>query len=151
HPRLARRRQPDVCRSGRGGAFVRRRLFGRSTVGRRRASEELERADQIAPGVSHAAGRDHPRPAAVAGLRRPRLRTSDTPQALKAALAEAARVQGFDAMGVARPDAVPQIAGRLREFLEAGAHGDMDWMASTAERRGNPRTLWPEVRSIVML
>jgi epoxyqueuosine reductase len=27
----------------------------------------------------------------------------------------------------------------------------MDWMAATAERRGDPRTLWPDVRSIVML
>jgi epoxyqueuosine reductase len=27
----------------------------------------------------------------------------------------------------------------------------MDWMATTAERRGDPRTLWPDVRSVVML
>ena len=27
----------------------------------------------------------------------------------------------------------------------------MDWMADTAARRGDPRALWPEVRSIVML
>jgi epoxyqueuosine reductase len=27
----------------------------------------------------------------------------------------------------------------------------MDWMARNAERRGDPRTLWPEVRSIVLL
>jgi epoxyqueuosine reductase len=35
--------------------------------------------------------------------------------------------------------------------LNAGAHGDMIWMAANAERRGDPRTLWSEVRSIVML
>jgi epoxyqueuosine reductase len=52
---------------------------------------------------------------------------------------------------VARPDAVPHIGERLREFLAAGAHGDMGWMAANAERRGDPRTMWPEVRSIVML
>jgi len=52
---------------------------------------------------------------------------------------------------VARPDAVPQIGERLREFLAAGAHGDMAWLAANAERRGDPRALWPEVRSIVML
>ena len=39
----------------------------------------------------------------------------------------------------------------MREFLTAGAHGDMDWMARNADRRGDPCTLWPEVRSIVML
>jgi epoxyqueuosine reductase len=39
----------------------------------------------------------------------------------------------------------------LREFLSAGAHGDMEWMAANADRRGDPRTMWPEVRSIIML
>jgi epoxyqueuosine reductase len=51
---------------------------------------------------------------------------------------------------VVKPDAIPLAAPRLREFLAAGAHGDMAWMAN-AERRGEPRVLWPDVRSIVML
>ena len=37
------------------------------------------------------------------------------------------------------------------QFLAAGAHGDMDWMADNAERRADPRALWPQARSIVML
>ena len=36
-------------------------------------------------------------------------------------------------------------------FLADGAHGDMDWMATTAERRGDPRALMAEVRSVIML
>jgi epoxyqueuosine reductase len=52
---------------------------------------------------------------------------------------------------VARPDAIPLAAERLRAFLDAGAHGDMTWMAANAARRGDPRVLWPDVRSIVML
>jgi epoxyqueuosine reductase len=52
---------------------------------------------------------------------------------------------------VARPDAIPQAGERLRQFLADGAHGDMAWMAEKADRRGDPRTLWPEVRAIVML
>jgi epoxyqueuosine reductase len=39
----------------------------------------------------------------------------------------------------------------LREFLSAGAHGDMDWMARNTDRRGDPRALWPEARTVVML
>ncbi|HUI14179.1 MAG TPA: tRNA epoxyqueuosine(34) reductase QueG [Xanthobacteraceae bacterium] len=74
-----------------------------------------------------------------------------TGAALKAALIEAARAQGFDAVGVTRPDAIPLAAERLREFLSLGAHGDMEWMAAKAERRADPRTLWPQARSIVML
>ena len=61
------------------------------------------------------------------------------------------RAQGFDVMGVARPDAIPLAAARLRQFLDNGAHGDMSWMAANAERRGDPRTLWSSVRSVVML
>jgi len=54
-------------------------------------------------------------------------------------------------VGVARPDAIPLARERLRQFLDSGAHGDMAWMAANAERRGDPRTLWPGVRSVIML
>jgi epoxyqueuosine reductase len=70
---------------------------------------------------------------------------------LKAGLHEAARAQGFDAFGVVQPDAILLAPPRLREFLASGAHGDMAWMAANAERRGDPRALWPDVRSIVVL
>jgi epoxyqueuosine reductase len=73
------------------------------------------------------------------------------PAALKAALIASARAQGFDVVGVTRPDAIPRAKERLERFLREGQHGDMDWMARTAERRGDPRALWREVRSIVML
>jgi epoxyqueuosine reductase len=52
---------------------------------------------------------------------------------------------------VARPDAVPHIAERLQAFLADGAHGDMDWLARNAKRRGDPRVMWPDVRSVVMV
>jgi hypothetical protein len=96
-------------------------------------------------------GRDASRPAAVAKLRQPRLLTPQSAAALKTALAEAARAQGFDAIGITRPDSIPRAAERLREFLAAGAHGDMDWMARNAERRGDPRAVWPDVGAIIML
>jgi epoxyqueuosine reductase len=54
-------------------------------------------------------------------------------------------------LGVTNPDAIPQARARLARFLADGWHGDMDWMQTTAERRGAPRALWPDVRSIVML
>jgi len=50
-----------------------------------------------------------------------------------------------------RPDAIPEAKDRLARFLAEGAHGDMDWLANGAERRGDPRRMWPDVRSIVML
>ena len=47
---------------------------------------------------------------------------------LKARLERQARAEGFATMGVCRPDAVPQAAGRLEEFVAAGFHGQMGWM-----------------------
>jgi epoxyqueuosine reductase len=63
----------------------------------------------------------------------------------------AARQYGFDTVGITRPDSIPLASERLQQFLADGAHGDMEWMATTAARRGNPRTLWPQVRSVIVL
>ena len=46
---------------------------------------------------------------------------------------------------------MPEAKARLERFLADGAHGDMVWMASTAERRASPVALWPDVRSVIML
>ena len=70
---------------------------------------------------------------------------------IKSALIAQARLRGFDAVGVTRPEAVPEAKARLEQFIADGAHGDMVWMATTAERRGSPLTLWPDVRSVIML
>jgi epoxyqueuosine reductase len=70
---------------------------------------------------------------------------------LKDALAREARALGFDGVGVADPDAIADAARHFREFLDAGAHGDMDWLAANPERRADPRGLWPAVRSVIML
>ena len=39
----------------------------------------------------------------------------------------------------------------LREYIERGYHGDMGWLADTSARRGDPQTLWPEARTVVVL
>lgn len=70
---------------------------------------------------------------------------------IKARLWAEAEAAGFAAMGVCRPDAVPELPARLAAFVEAGRHGQMGWMAERMGWRGSPSALWPEVRSIVML
>jgi epoxyqueuosine reductase len=72
-------------------------------------------------------------------------------EALKRAFVERAKALGFDTVRIARPDAIPLAPERLKDWLEAGHHGSMEWMADTAERRADPRTLWPEVRSVILL
>ena len=70
---------------------------------------------------------------------------------LKEALATQAQAEGFAKMGICRPDAVPELAGRLAEFLAAGRHGQMGWMAERTGWRGDPAALWRNARSVVML
>jgi epoxyqueuosine reductase len=90
--------------------------------------------------------------AGVAHLRGPRLLNSKlAPADLKAALTREAQALGFDCVGVTDPDAIGHAGKYFRDFLDAGAHGEMDWLASQPERRMDPRVLWPGVRSIIML
>jgi epoxyqueuosine reductase len=92
--------------------------------------------------------------ARIAHLRGPRLLNAHlklSPADLKAALANEARALGFDCVGVTDPDAIADAGRHYREFLDAGAHGDMDWLAVHPERRADPRVLWAGVRSVIML
>ncbi len=70
---------------------------------------------------------------------------------LKVGLRRFALEAGFAEMGVCRPDAIPQAAARLTEFVAAGRHGQMGWMGERMGWRGDPTALWPEARSVVML
>ncbi|MBU6462613.1 MAG: tRNA epoxyqueuosine(34) reductase QueG [Bradyrhizobium sp.] len=70
---------------------------------------------------------------------------------LKQALADQALALGFDCVGVTDPDAIVQVAQHFREFIDQGAHGDMDWLAAQPERRMDPHVLWSGVRSVIML
>ena len=70
---------------------------------------------------------------------------------LKIELRSAAATAGFSLLRVTSPDRIGAAGERLRACLAAGHHGSMTWMADNAERRADPRVLWPEVRSILML
>lgn len=73
--------------------------------------------------------------------------TSDLRESIRHRAAEL----GFDVCRFTGVEAPWRATGRLQAFLEAGHHGEMAWMADTAERRGHPRALWPEARSAVVL
>ncbi len=68
----------------------------------------------------------------------------------KHAIRAKARELGFDAIGFTAPD-IGDAGSHLHEFLDAGTHGDMGWLAAKRERRGDPRALWPEVETIIVL
>jgi epoxyqueuosine reductase len=52
---------------------------------------------------------------------------------------------------VTRPDAIPVAKERFEKFIADGGHGDMDWLADNTDRRTDPKVLWPQVRSLIML
>ena len=74
---------------------------------------------------------------------------------MTAAIREAIRAQaltmGFDAVGFAEARLAEAARTDLAEYIGRGYHGDMGWLAHTAERRGDPRALWSEARSVVVL
>ncbi len=61
------------------------------------------------------------------------------------------RREGFDAFGVCRPDSIGDAKRGLQAFLARNYHGEMSWMKRRSRWRGDPRCLWPDVRSIIMV
>ncbi len=58
---------------------------------------------------------------------------------------------GFSAIGFAPARLGPEARGRLKAFLGAGHHGDMGWLAERVEQRSDPRALWREARTAIVL
>jgi epoxyqueuosine reductase len=66
-------------------------------------------------------------------------------------LRERARAEGFAAIGIAEAGVAGDAGLKLREFVALERHGTMEWMEETLERRSDPRRMWPEARSAIML
>jgi epoxyqueuosine reductase len=76
------------------------------------------------------------------------------PQALETLkhglVAEAGRL-GFAAIGFAPAADDPLRADRLDQWLDAGFHGDMDWMEERKDVRRGPQSMWPDAQSVIAL
>jgi len=70
---------------------------------------------------------------------------------LAQALEKKAIEEGFSAVGIAPATLAPETRKRLQQWLAEGRQGDMLWMANRADERSDPKTLWPEVKTVVML
>lgn len=79
------------------------------------------------------------------------MKAPPTTQAIKAAIAERARGEGFDSIGFAAPSPSTRERELLGIYLREGRHGGMAWMEDTAARRGDPLVLWPDVRTVLAL
>ncbi len=71
-------------------------------------------------------------------------------QPLSKALKQEAHRLGFAACGITHAHAVDGRTA-LQDWLDAGHHGTMDWMAARADQRAAPQSLWPEARSVIAL
>ncbi|WP_395671960.1 tRNA epoxyqueuosine(34) reductase QueG [Phenylobacterium sp.] len=58
---------------------------------------------------------------------------------------------GFDLCRFTDLDDAWPAAARLAEFIDAGRHGEMTWMADTAARRRHPRAMWGDAKSAIVL
>ncbi len=82
---------------------------------------------------------------------RSRTRPPLTPADAAAAIKSRAVAEGFDTVRLTTLPDDTLRGERLDRFLALGHHGQMGWMADTAERRRHPRALWAEARSAVVL
>ena len=78
------------------------------------------------------------------------LETPTSRSALTEMLRDEASKLGLDAIGIARLTDDSELTGRLTHFLSENRHGDMDWMETNADRRGDPLRLWPGAKSAVV-
>lgn len=58
---------------------------------------------------------------------------------------------GFDAFGVVAASSRPDLPEKLDQVLSNEWHAGMEWMVKTKARRASPTTLWPDVKSIIVL
>ena len=70
---------------------------------------------------------------------------------LKQAIIDQARAEGFSLCRFTHPDSISHVPDKLSDFIDAGYHGQMSWMADRQTWRANPRALWPDAQTIIML
>jgi epoxyqueuosine reductase len=70
---------------------------------------------------------------------------------LKRKIQETARELGFDICKITSAELPRTAKDNLQNFVDNGYHGSMSWMEETLVRRTDPRNLWQEANSVIML
>ena len=88
----------------------------------------------------------------VGGTREQRLASSRIDRAEKTAqIKTRAYDLGFQKVGIVRAETLSVEGARLKEWLARGYQGEMSWMARDPEQRSDPRRIFPEARSVVVV
>jgi len=80
-----------------------------------------------------------------------RLEPDLDPVGISARIKMHSRTLGFHQIGIVPAESLTSEESRLREWLGRGFHGEMGWMARDPEQRTDPRWLFPEARSVVVV
>ena len=70
---------------------------------------------------------------------------------LSAKIRERARTEGFDKVGIVRAVALTTEGERLKEWLGRGYAGEMGWMGRDADKRADPREIFPQAKSVIVV
>ena len=62
-----------------------------------------------------------------------------------------ARFEGFNKIGIVGAESLEDEGRRLKEWLARGHHGEMRWMARDVHKRIDPREIFPQARSVVVV
>ncbi|MDX6531637.1 MAG: epoxyqueuosine reductase [Blastocatellia bacterium] len=62
-----------------------------------------------------------------------------------------AHALGFEKVGIVSARALSAELERLNDWLTRGFHGEMKWMARDPEQRTDPRKIFPETRSVIVV
>jgi epoxyqueuosine reductase len=57
---------------------------------------------------------------------------------------------GFDLTGIAKARALPEYENHLKTWVAAGMHDTMNYLSRETEKRADPSTLFPRVRSMIV-
>lgn len=58
---------------------------------------------------------------------------------------------GFHKIGVVRPEPLEKEGENLKKWLKNGFHGEMAWLEREPEKRADPKLLFPEAKSIIVV
>ena len=70
---------------------------------------------------------------------------------LRHKIKERALFEGFNKVGITGASSLEDEGRRLREWLARGYHGEMSWMARDVDKRIDPREIFPQARSVVVV
>jgi epoxyqueuosine reductase len=70
---------------------------------------------------------------------------------ISACIKAQAQVQGFHKVGIVPARALSPELSQLNEWLAHGFHGEMNWLARDPGQRTDPRKLFPDARSVVVV